>query len=133
MKEKLKRAIQFIANPRLLLCLLIAWMITNGWSYIMLGIGSYYHIQWMITVSSAYLAFLWLPISPEKVVTLIIAIILLRFIFPKDQKTLAILIHLYDKAKAAVKSKKNSACEKNSNSADERTSMRMKNDKGERR
>lgn len=106
MKEKLKRAIQFIANPRLLLCLLIAWMITNGWSYIMLGIGSYYHIQWMITVSSAYLAFLWLPISPEKVVTLIIAIVLLRFLFPRDQKTLAILMSLYKKTKEAVKNRK---------------------------
>lgn len=66
MKSKLKKIIQFITNPRLLLCIAIAWLITNGWSYIMLGIGTYLGIGWMTAVAGAYLAFLWLPISPEK-------------------------------------------------------------------
>jgi hypothetical protein len=41
MKEKLKKMLQFIANPRLLLCLGLAWIITNGWSYIMLVLGTW--------------------------------------------------------------------------------------------
>ncbi len=105
-KEKLKKAIQFIANPRLLVCLGFAWIITNGWSYIMFGIGTYYGIGWMIAVSSAYLAFLWLPISPEKIATVAIAIVLLRLFFPKDKKTLAVLHQMSKKVKDAVKSKK---------------------------
>ncbi len=67
MKSKLKKVIQFIVNPRLLLCIAIAWLITNGWSYILLGIGTYLHIGWMTTVAGAYIAFLWLPISPEMI------------------------------------------------------------------
>lgn len=106
MKSKLRKIVQFIANPRLLLCIVIAWFITNGWSYLLFGIGTYFNIHWMTAVSGAYLAFLWLPVSPEKIVTFAISIALLRWLFPKDEKTLAVLKELYDKAKQAIKSKK---------------------------
>lgn len=106
MKEKIKKAVQFIANPRLLLCFGIAWIITNGWSYILLAIGTYFNIGWMIGIASGYLAFLWLPISPEKLVTVAIAITLLRFLFPSDQKTLAVLKQMKNKVKSKIKQKK---------------------------
>lgn len=106
MKHKLKKIVQFILNPRLLLCLLIAWIITNGWSYVLFGIGTYFKIEWMIAVGGAYLAFLWLPVSPEKVITITIAMALLRWLFPNDKKTLAVLRELYDKAKKAIRSRK---------------------------
>ncbi len=102
-KSIAKKVVQFVLNPRLLLCLGIAWMITNGWSYVMFGVGSYYGIGWMVAVAGAYLAFLWLPISPEKLVTFAIAIALLRLMFPRDEKTLGVLVELYSAAKAAVK------------------------------
>ena len=102
----IKKILQFVANPRLLLCIAIAWLITNGWSYILLAIGTYFEISWMIGVAGAYLAFLWLPVSPEKLVTLALALGLLRWLFPNDQKTLAVLKDLYAKAKAAVKKKR---------------------------
>ena len=102
LRHNLKKTLQFIGNPRLLLCLALGGLITNGWSYIMFGIGTYLEINWMVAVSGAYLAFLWLPISPEKLVTFAIAIALLRWLFPGDQKTLAVLHRWYEKAKAAV-------------------------------
>ena len=102
LKKNLKKTLQFIANPRLLLCFLIGWLITNGWSYILFGIGTYLEINWMVAVAGAYLAFLWLPISPEKLVTIAIAVALLRWLFPGDTKTLAVLRRWYEKAKAAV-------------------------------
>lgn len=102
MKEKLKKIVGFIANPRLILCFGIAWMITNGWSYVLMAVGTWLQIGWMIAVASAYLAFLWLPISPEKLVTIAIAVALLRWLFPGDTKTLAVLRRWYEKAKAAV-------------------------------
>ena len=105
-KHYLKKAILFLTNPRLLLCLAIGWMITNGWSYLLFGIGTYFQIGWMIAVSGAYLAFLWLPISPEKIATFAIAIVLLRFLFPNDTKTLGVLRELYHKAKNAISKKK---------------------------
>ena len=106
MKEKVKKIIQFILNPRLLLCFVLAWMITNGWSYLMFGLGTYFKIHWMTALSGAYLAFLWLPVSPEKIVTFAISIALLRWLFPKDEKTLAVLKELYGKAKQAIQKKK---------------------------
>ncbi len=110
-KEKFKKTIGFLLNPRFLLCLGIAWMITNGWSYIMLGIGTYYGIGWMIAVASAYLAFLWLPISPEKIATFAIALALLRWLFPNDKKTLAVLKQLLRKTKDAFQSRKKKKAE----------------------
>ena len=106
MKEKVKKILQFIVNPRLLLCIVIAWLITNGWSYLMFGLGTYFKIHWMTALSGAYLAFLWLPVSPEKIVNFAISIALLRWLFPKDEKTLAVLKDLYGKAKQAIQKKK---------------------------
>lgn len=106
LKHNLKKTWQFIANPRLLICFLIGWLITNGWSYVMFAVGTICEIEWMIAVSGAYLAFLWLPISPEKLVTIAIAIALLRWLFPGDQKTLAVLRGWYEKAKAAVQTRR---------------------------
>lgn len=106
MKSKLKKIVEFVANPRLLLCIVLAWFITNGWSYLMFGIGTYLKIHWMTAVSGAYLAFLWLPVSPEKIVTFAISIALLRCLFPNDKKTLAVLKSLHEKAKNAIRSKR---------------------------
>lgn len=103
MKDKLATLLRFITNPRLLLCVAIAWMITNGWSYVLLGIGTYFGIAWMTAVAGAYLAFLWLPISPEKIATFVIAITLLRWLFPQDEKTLAVLRRWLASAKAAIR------------------------------
>lgn len=105
-KEKIKKVLWFFANPRLWLCLGLAWIITNGWSYILIGIGTALDITWMKVVASGYLAFLWFPITPEKIVTVAIAIFLMKLIFPKDEKTLAVLSNWYEKAKEKHKRKK---------------------------
>ena len=67
-------------------------MITNGWAYVMMGVGSFLGIGWMVAVSGAYFAFLWFPFTPEKIVSIIIAIFLLKVLFPKDERTLSVLI-----------------------------------------
>ena len=106
MKEKWKKLLQAITNPRLLLCFGIGWIITNGWSYILLGIGTWLDIPWMKAVAGAYLTFLWLPISPEKLLTVAIAMALLRFLFPEDQKTLALLKNMLRNLKSKHAEKK---------------------------
>ena len=106
MKEKVKKVLQFLLNPRFLLCFGIAWMITNGWSYVLLGIGTWLEIGWMVAVAGAWLTLLWIPATPEKIITVLIAIGLLRWLFPKDEKTLKVLRDMYAKAKAALTRKK---------------------------
>ena len=94
LRSKPEKTAEFIFNPRFLLCFGIAWMITNGWSYVLLGVGTFYNVGWMLAVAGGYLTFLWLPISPEKIVTVAIAIALLKLIFPRDEKTLAVLVNM---------------------------------------
>ena len=106
MKQKIKKILKFIANPRLLLCWGIAWMLTNGWSYVMAAVGTWLDITWMQVVAASYLAVLWIPFSPEKVLTTAIAIVLLRFLFPNDQKTLAVLVHMRDSIKEKMRQRK---------------------------
>ena len=102
-KNFLKKALLFITNPRLLLCFGMAWIITNGWSYILLGIGTWLGIEWMQVVAGAWLTFLWIPGTPEKVVTVALSIVFLRFLFPNDEKTLQVLKNIGAKAKKKVK------------------------------
>lgn len=105
-KEIVKKTVMFILNPRLLLCFGIAWIITNGWAYIALGIGLLFKIEWLVLLSGSYTALMWVPGTPEKIVTVAITIFLLRILFPKDEKTLGILRDMYAKLVSAVKAKK---------------------------
>ena len=107
-KRKIKKILQFLFNPHFLICFGIAWLITNGWSYIMLGAGTFFNIGWMVALAGGYLALLWLPISPEKIVTVAIAIALLRVIFPKDEKTLAVLIDMKNAVKNSINKRRRS-------------------------
>ena len=102
-KARIKKLVEFLLNPRFLLCFGLAWMITNGWCYIFIGVGAFYDIEWMLYAGTTYLAFLWLPITPEKIVTIPMSIAFLKFFFPKDEKTLAVLTNMYQKAKEALK------------------------------
>lgn len=86
-----KKILHFCLNPRLLLCFGIAWIITNGWSYAFIVLGTFFGITWMTVAGASWAMLLWLPFTPEKIVTLFIAIFLLRFLFPKDEKTLRVL------------------------------------------
>lgn len=86
--DRLKLWGKLILNWRFLVCFGIGWMITNGWSYLAFGIGVWLNSKPLITIGGAYLAFLWLPISPEKVVTFAIGFFLVRRLFPKHYHSL---------------------------------------------
>lgn len=90
-KNIIKKVLLFVLNPRLLLCIAIAWMITNGWSYVFAVLGAWLKIPWMTVIGTTYLGLLWIPFTPEKIFTVIIAIFLLRLLFPNDKNTLQVL------------------------------------------
>lgn len=97
----IKKWIMVVLNPRLLLCLFVAWMITNGWSYVFVALGTLLDITWMVVTGTAYMSLLWVPFTPEKILTVVIAIFLMRAIFPKDKKTVAVLKEELKKLKRA--------------------------------
>ena len=107
LKEKIKywakTIIEFILNPRLLLCFGLAWVITNGWAYITVAIAAWLKLEWLGAIAGAYLAALWIPFTPEKIITVIISIFLLKLLFPHDKKTLEKLHDMKEKAKAEIK------------------------------
>lgn len=73
---------------KFLVSFFLAWFITNGWAYVIIFVGTRYHIKWMTTIGASYQGFLWLPCTPEKLVTIPIAIFFHKLLFPKDFKTL---------------------------------------------
>ena len=99
--RQLKKWLMVFLNPRLLLCLFVAWMITNGWSYVLTALGTVLDIPWMIVTGTAYMSLLWVPFTPEKILTVIIAIFLMRLVFPKDKKTIGVLHDELHKLKVA--------------------------------
>ena len=117
-KETAKTVLLFIANPRLLFCFALAWVLTNGWAYIVLGLGTYHEIEWMMAVAGAYLAFIWLPFTPEKILTLALSIGLLHLIFPHDEKTLGTLKELFAKQKEKKREKREEKQEKKEKNSD---------------
>lgn len=123
----MRRFVSFVLNPHLLICFGIAWMITNGWCYLFIAFGSIFKINWMSIAGSAYAAFLWLPFTPEKVITVIISIFLLRLIFPDDKRTLAILEKEFEKVKATLKVKKKEHKEK----VQEKKQLKNRSDTGQ--
>ena len=104
--QRIKIILRLIVNWRFLICFGIAWIITNGWSYLLLALGTLTKTPWMILVSGAYITFLWLPISPEKAVTCAIALILVRFLFPKHQAALREQVTMIFQKRKEKKNKK---------------------------
>ena len=98
-----KIVLEFIFNPRLLLCFGLAWIITNGWAYIALTVGTWLKISWLTALASTYLMVMWFPFTPEKIVTIVIAIFLLKLLFPNDKKTLEKLYKMKEKVKTTSK------------------------------
>lgn len=101
-----KKIAMFLFNPRLLLCFFLAWMITNGWCYLFIFFGQLFDLTWMTVAGSVWVGVLWFPFSPEKVVTLLLTILLLRWLFPSDEKTLLVLRKELQRAKDLIKRKK---------------------------
>lgn len=90
-RKKWREWLHALTNPRLLFCLAVGWFLTNGWAYCALGVGVYFELDWMRNAASVYLGLLWFPGTPEKLVTVGVAIGLLRLWFPEDKRTLALL------------------------------------------
>lgn len=61
--------------------LILAWFITNGWSYAFVVIGTKLGIHWMIWAGSVWISFLWFPLTVEKPITIFIAGLLYKLIY----------------------------------------------------
>ena len=85
-KKVLIEIIDFITDWRTFVSFMIAWMFTNGWAYIFLIIGPKMGWTWMTIMGGTWMAFLWAPFTPEKVVTIPLTIYLKGKLFPKNKE-----------------------------------------------
>ena len=95
-------------NIRFLISFGLAWMITNGLWYILAFAPIKWLPSWLVWFSRSYIAFLYLPFTPEKLVTIPIAIFFLTKLFKNHPKTRMQLDDLLLQAKndwAKVKNK----------------------------
>ena len=86
MIKKLKIIIKPFLHLKFLLSFGLAWIITNGWCYIAFGFAVWLHIGWLKAVAGSYMAFLYLPFTFEKLITIPLAIFFQTKLFPHDVK-----------------------------------------------
>lgn len=86
LKEWWLKLKHLVATPTMLISFLLAWIITNGWAYAMLGIGIWLDITWAKAIGGAYLSFLWLPFTPEKLITIPLALFIQKVLFRRKAK-----------------------------------------------
>ena len=97
MREKLRIIGRFLTNPHFLICFGVAWMITNGWSYLALALGMAFRWQWLAGFAGAYLALLWIPGTPEKIVTTLLALWFMKKFYPHDVQAMQLINKLKEK------------------------------------
>lgn len=63
-------------------CLILAWIITNGWCYVFIALGPILGWAWMTIVGTTWAAILWMPWTLEKpLITIPLAILFYRLIY----------------------------------------------------
>ena len=67
---KIKTYISPFLNWRILIIYLPIWFIMSGWTYLFIFLGTKYHIGWMLAAGTFWATLLWLPITPEKLITI---------------------------------------------------------------
>ena len=104
-------------------------MITNGWSYALLIVGMSLEIAWMSSVALAYITFLWLPITPEKIITVSIALFFVRVLFKEHNEELRKSI--YEASDMKDKKKDNQEIESSEQEENELDNIVMPSDDNE--
>lgn len=107
--KKVKMFIKFMFNWRFALSFGIAWMITNGWCYIALALGLWFNIKWLSAIAGSYAAILYMPFTLEKLITIPLAILICKLIFPKHKQVQEQLNGLLEEEKSKLKRRKKNA------------------------
>lgn len=99
----MKNYLKPFLNLKFLISFGLAWLITNGWSYICLGVGTLFKIKWLMVVASSYIAFLYLPFTFEKLITIPLAIFIQTKLFKNDKKLRKDLLNMQNQARKDYK------------------------------
>ena len=67
---KIKTYISPFLNWRILVIYVPIWFLMSGWTYLFIYLGTRHHIPWMLAAGTLWASILWLPITPEKLLTI---------------------------------------------------------------
>ena len=67
---KIKTYISPFLNWRILIIYLPIWFIMSGWTYLFIYLGTSHHVGWMLAAGTFWATILWLPFTPEKLITI---------------------------------------------------------------
>lgn len=70
MINKIKTYISPFVDWRILIIYLPIWFLASGWTYVFIALGTHFQISWMLAAGSLWATILWLPITPEKLITI---------------------------------------------------------------
>ena len=70
MLKKIKTYISPFLNWRILIIYLPIWFLMSGWTYLFIFLGTKYHVGWMLASGTFWATVLWLPFTPEKLITI---------------------------------------------------------------
>lgn len=68
--KKIKTYIAPFLNWRILIIYVPIWFIMSGWTYLFIYLGTKHGVGWMLAAGTFWATVLWLPITPEKLITI---------------------------------------------------------------
>ena len=77
-----KAKIKPFMKPTLAISFMLAWFLTNGWAYLLAALGT----GWVRAVALTYISILWLPFTPEKLITIPLAFFIQKLLFIRKEK-----------------------------------------------
>ena len=84
--NKIKTYISPFLNWRILIIYLPIWFIMSGWTYLFIYLGTRHHISWMLAAGTFWATVLWLPITPEKLITIPLTLLIYIRVFGRGNK-----------------------------------------------
>ena len=74
--KKIKTYISPFLNWRILIIYVPIWFIMSGWTYLFIFLGTRHHVGWMLAAGTFWATVLWLPFTPEKLITIPITLVI---------------------------------------------------------
>lgn len=102
MKKIIKKILIYIrpfCKWQFLISYFIPFMIVNGWAWIGFFLSPIIGLNWFTISATTWLAILWLPCTPEKLITIPLALWIHTKLFGKKGKTHYQLVRMYAEAK----------------------------------
>ena len=91
--SKIKTYISPFLNWRILVIYVPIWFLMSGWTYLFIFLGTKHHITWMLTAGTFWATVLWLPMTPEKLLTIPLTLLIYyRWKGQIDEKLAAMVV-----------------------------------------